>query len=225
MPHVEPTHLAEIALGNGGSSCDDAEALRHVAGCGRCQEELRRLARVVAAARAVEERDLPAAPPERVWRGVVRGLAAQKAASATGGAAPRTDGTAPEAHGAVSAAGGPESAAAPESATAPAPPSVRHPPHRAPTPPIPPPALGAPAARRRGALAALGLLASALVVWWYGQRTAGSTGRADPARTGTPAPRGRAQRWRPPARAVTAGGAPARPPGRRRRSRWWHRGC
>ncbi|MFJ9700345.1 hypothetical protein [Streptomyces fradiae] len=205
VPHVEPTHLAEIALGNGNSSCDDAEALRHVAGCGHCREELRRLARVVAAARAVEERDLPAAPPERVWRGVVRGLAAQERPSATDGAAPAADGSA--------------------SAAAPAPRPVQPPPRRAPTPPAPPPDPGAPTARRRGALAALGLLACALVVWWYGQRTAGGSGHADPARTGRPAPRGRARRSRPPARAVTAGGAPARPPGRRRRSPWWRRGC
>ncbi|MEU9577148.1 hypothetical protein [Streptomyces chilikensis] len=73
MAHVDPAHLMELALGNGG--LPDDGALRHIAGCGRCREELRRTARVVAAARGVQERDLPVAPPERVWRAVTRDLA------------------------------------------------------------------------------------------------------------------------------------------------------
>ncbi|MER6113625.1 hypothetical protein [Streptomyces hirsutus] len=66
MAHVEPAHLVELALGNGVSS-DDADALRHIALCRACREELTLMARVVAAARGVEEADLPVAPPQRVW--------------------------------------------------------------------------------------------------------------------------------------------------------------
>ncbi|MDH6224776.1 hypothetical protein [Streptomyces sp. MJP52] len=73
MAHVDPAHLMELALGNSG--LPDDGALRHIAGCGRCREELRRTARVVAAARGVQERDLPVAPPERVWQAVTRDLA------------------------------------------------------------------------------------------------------------------------------------------------------
>ncbi|MEV0305867.1 hypothetical protein AB0I13_33360, partial [Streptomyces prasinus] len=71
MAHVEPAHLVELALGNGVSS-DDADALRHIALCRRCREELTLMARVVAAARGVEESDLPVAPPPRVWRRIAQ---------------------------------------------------------------------------------------------------------------------------------------------------------
>ncbi|MGY0065643.1 hypothetical protein ACWZEH_02105 [Streptomyces sp. QTS137] len=73
MDHVEPAHLVELALGNGFSS-DDASALRHIAVCIRCRKELGRMARVVAAARSVEEPDLPAAHPEQVWQRITREL-------------------------------------------------------------------------------------------------------------------------------------------------------
>lgn len=74
MAHVDPAHLMELALRDGGVPPDDA-ALPHLTGCARCREELGGITRVVAAARAVEERDLPAAPPERVWRAVARDIA------------------------------------------------------------------------------------------------------------------------------------------------------
>ncbi|MEU7470229.1 hypothetical protein AB0A94_17145 [Streptomyces sp. NPDC044984] len=73
MAHVDPAHLVELALGNGVSD-DDADALRHITGCGRCREELGLMARVVTAARGVGESDLPAAPPERVWRRIAQEL-------------------------------------------------------------------------------------------------------------------------------------------------------
>ncbi|CAL9586682.1 hypothetical protein [Streptomyces sp. enrichment culture] len=79
MPHVAPAHLVELALGNNPSD-GDAPALRHLARCGRCREELRRLTRVVAAARAVEEGDLPCPPPPRVWQRLLRDLASEDAA-------------------------------------------------------------------------------------------------------------------------------------------------
>ncbi|WP_326755676.1 hypothetical protein OIE73_32255 [Streptomyces hirsutus] len=81
MAHVEPAHLVELALGNGVSS-DDADALRHIALCRTCREELTLMARVVAAARGVEEADLPVAPPQRVWRRIAQEV------SRTGEAAP-----------------------------------------------------------------------------------------------------------------------------------------
>ncbi|MFI8307754.1 hypothetical protein ACIF80_30915 [Streptomyces sp. NPDC085927] len=81
MAHVEPAHLVELALGNGVSS-DDADALRHIALCRRCREELNLMARVVAAARGVEESDLPTAPPPRVWQRIAQEV------SRTGEAAP-----------------------------------------------------------------------------------------------------------------------------------------
>ncbi|WP_151775437.1 hypothetical protein [Streptomyces abyssomicinicus] len=74
MAHVDPTHLMELALGNGVTPDDGT--LRHLAGCGHCREELRRTLRVVVAARGVRERDLPSEPPERVWRAVARNLSA-----------------------------------------------------------------------------------------------------------------------------------------------------
>lgn len=75
MPHVEPAHLMELALGNDISS-DDPGALRHIAACDRCREELSLITRVVVSARGVEESDLPAAPPERVWQHITQELSA-----------------------------------------------------------------------------------------------------------------------------------------------------
>ncbi|MCX5254620.1 hypothetical protein OOK27_10565 [Streptomyces canus] len=75
MPHVEPAHLMELALGNDISS-NDPGALQHIAACNRCREELRQITRVVVSARGVEESDLPAAPPERVWHHITQELSA-----------------------------------------------------------------------------------------------------------------------------------------------------
>ncbi|MGK5691985.1 class F sortase [Streptomyces sp. URMC 128] len=55
--HVEPAHLAELALRNGPPTDDDAEALRHVERCDRCRDELRMMTRVVTAARSAELED------------------------------------------------------------------------------------------------------------------------------------------------------------------------
>ncbi|MGV9290806.1 hypothetical protein [Streptomyces sp. NPDC003719] len=74
VPHVDPAHLAELALGNGVPP-DDVRALRHIAGCERCREDLRVMTRIVTAVRSVEEADLPVAPPGRVWRRIERELA------------------------------------------------------------------------------------------------------------------------------------------------------
>ncbi|MEU6105551.1 hypothetical protein [Streptomyces flaveolus] len=73
MPHVDPTRLVELALGNGVSP-HDTSAWQHIAVCKRCRDDLSRMTRVVTAARAVEERDLSAAPPERVWRRITAEL-------------------------------------------------------------------------------------------------------------------------------------------------------
>lgn len=73
MNHVGPAHLAELALGNDASN-DDVSALRHIDACIRCERELNRMTRVVAAARSVEERDLPTAHPEQVWRRITQEL-------------------------------------------------------------------------------------------------------------------------------------------------------
>lgn len=73
MGHVEPSHLVELALGHT-SSDEDVSALRHVASCTRCREELKLMTRVVAAARGAEVSDLPAAPPERVWQRIAHEL-------------------------------------------------------------------------------------------------------------------------------------------------------
>lgn len=73
MPHVDPTHLVELALGADVSD-NDVGALRHIAACERCWEELNLMTRVVIAARGVEEPDLPAAPPERVWQRIMEEL-------------------------------------------------------------------------------------------------------------------------------------------------------
>ncbi|MCF2129308.1 hypothetical protein L1I79_23140 [Strepomyces sp. STD 3.1] len=73
MPHVDPAQLVELALGNDVTH-DDADALRHLAACGRCREELHLMTRVVMAARGVEEPDLPSAPPAHVWQRIAQGL-------------------------------------------------------------------------------------------------------------------------------------------------------
>ncbi|MCX4854207.1 hypothetical protein OG426_51985 [Streptomyces canus] len=73
MPHVEPAHLMELALGNDISS-DDPGGLQHIAACDRCREDLSQITRVVAAARDVEESDLPSTPPERVWQHITQQL-------------------------------------------------------------------------------------------------------------------------------------------------------
>ncbi|MFD5799876.1 hypothetical protein [Streptomyces sp. NPDC127020] len=73
MPHVDPARLVELALGNDVAH-DDTDALRHLAACGRCREELHLMTRVVMAARGVEEPDLPSAPPARVWQRITEGL-------------------------------------------------------------------------------------------------------------------------------------------------------
>ncbi|WP_345584754.1 hypothetical protein [Streptomyces prasinosporus] len=73
MAHVEPAHLVELALGHS-TRGDDASALRHIAVCARCRDELRTMKRVVAAARGADVADLPTAPPEHVWRRIAREL-------------------------------------------------------------------------------------------------------------------------------------------------------
>ncbi|MFE5393221.1 hypothetical protein ACFQ9U_01535 [Streptomyces sp. NPDC056568] len=67
MGHVESAHLVELALGNS-SGDEDAGALRHIAGCPFCREELKSLTRLVSAARDAEVVDLPTAPPAHVWQ-------------------------------------------------------------------------------------------------------------------------------------------------------------
>jgi hypothetical protein len=63
----------DLALGHGAPPGDPLPS--HLARCGHCREELRRTALLVATARAVRERDVPAAPPERVWWRIVESLA------------------------------------------------------------------------------------------------------------------------------------------------------
>ncbi|MET9457544.1 hypothetical protein ABZY05_21070 [Streptomyces canus] len=84
MPHVEPAHLMELALGNDISS-NDPGALQHIAACNRCREELRQITRVVVSARDVEEPDLPSAPPERVWQHITQQLSAPPPVTPTHG--------------------------------------------------------------------------------------------------------------------------------------------
>ncbi|WP_448318051.1 hypothetical protein [Streptomyces sp. CO7] len=80
MAHVDPTRLMDIALGHAAPA--DDPVLGHLARCARCREELLCTALVVAAARGVQERDVPAAPPERVWRRIAEGLAEPEATPA-----------------------------------------------------------------------------------------------------------------------------------------------
>ncbi|MEU5225483.1 hypothetical protein AB0G55_22995 [Streptomyces toyocaensis] len=87
MPHVDPTHLVELALGNGVSH-DDASALQHIAVCPSCWEELSLMTRIVDAARGIEEPDLPTAPPDRVWQRITEELACTRTPAAPAPAAP-----------------------------------------------------------------------------------------------------------------------------------------
>ncbi|MFF9718544.1 hypothetical protein ACF1DW_23580 [Streptomyces sp. NPDC014603] len=103
MAHVEQARLVELALGH--SPHGDESTLRHLAECGRCRDELRAMARVVAAARAADVVDLPTAPPERVWQRIVRDLSDAPAGPPPRGTAPvpgrpgRTDGRGAGPHG------------------------------------------------------------------------------------------------------------------------------
>ncbi|QEU88519.1 hypothetical protein CP969_30385 [Streptomyces viridosporus T7A] len=72
VTHVETAHLVELALGH--IAHDDLGALRHIAECARCRDELRTMTRVVAAARTADIVDLPTAPPEHVWQRIAREL-------------------------------------------------------------------------------------------------------------------------------------------------------
>lgn len=81
MPHVDPTHMVALALGNDASH-NDVSALQHLSVCKRCREELSLVLRVVAAARSIQEADLPASPPERVWQRITRELAESDEATA-----------------------------------------------------------------------------------------------------------------------------------------------
>jgi hypothetical protein len=78
VAHVEPSHLVEIALRNDGA-VSDVPAMRHIAACVRCREELQRMEDVVAAARRVEASDLPTAPPERVWQWIIAEIVTERA--------------------------------------------------------------------------------------------------------------------------------------------------
>ncbi|MFI8170546.1 hypothetical protein ACIGAN_29925 [Streptomyces sp. NPDC085931] len=80
MTHVDPSHLVELALGNAPRTPADTEALDHIDRCARCRDDLRTLTRVVQAARTAELVDLPAQPPEHVWRRIARDLSAEPTA-------------------------------------------------------------------------------------------------------------------------------------------------
>lgn len=80
MTHVDPSHLVELALGNAPRTPADTEALDHIDRCARCRDDLRTLTRVVEAARTAELVDLPAQPPEHVWRRITRDLSAEPTA-------------------------------------------------------------------------------------------------------------------------------------------------
>ncbi len=97
MDHVDPAHLVELALGHAAGD-EDAGALRHIASCPRCREELRRTRRVVTSARGAGGSDLPAAPPEHVWQRIVEELPRGAVAPArTGGRPDRSGRAVPEA--------------------------------------------------------------------------------------------------------------------------------
>lgn len=69
MKHLHPADLADLALAE-----ETSETLgphtAHLAECDQCRAELDSLRRVVGAARAVSPDDVPAPPPERVWRAI-----------------------------------------------------------------------------------------------------------------------------------------------------------
>lgn len=91
MTHVDPAHLVELALGHATAGEEDAGALRHIRQCGRCRDELRTMTRVVTAARTAQLVDLPAAPPERVWRRITHGLSPEPPAPRAPGAHTKWD--------------------------------------------------------------------------------------------------------------------------------------
>ncbi|MFB9466263.1 hypothetical protein [Streptomyces cinereospinus] len=66
MAHVEPAHLVELALGHAASAADET-ALRHIAGCRHCREELAHMRRVVSTARGAGPAERLTVPPERIW--------------------------------------------------------------------------------------------------------------------------------------------------------------
>ena len=70
VQHCEDENLALIALGETGTSDDEA----HVQQCPRCQSRLDQLSAVVASTRAVTEDDRPLAPPDHVWDSIVEEL-------------------------------------------------------------------------------------------------------------------------------------------------------
>lgn len=78
MTHVDPAHMVELALGTSPSH-EATAALRHLAACPACREELTRIAKVVDIALSVEASDLTVAPPEWVWRGIKRTLSTEPA--------------------------------------------------------------------------------------------------------------------------------------------------
>ncbi|WAZ19069.1 hypothetical protein STRCI_000091 [Streptomyces cinnabarinus] len=73
MTHVDHAHLVDLARGNAASR-EDADALRHIARCAPCRQELDGITRVVAAASGVGASDLPVGPPPRVWQRIEREL-------------------------------------------------------------------------------------------------------------------------------------------------------
>ncbi|MER8222837.1 hypothetical protein ABTZ58_20090 [Streptomyces sp. NPDC094143] len=80
MTHVDPSHLVELALGSAPRTPADTEALDHIDRCARCRDDLLTMTRVVEAARTAELIDLPAQPPEHVWRRIARDLSAEPTA-------------------------------------------------------------------------------------------------------------------------------------------------
>ncbi|MEU9735081.1 hypothetical protein [Streptomyces sp. NPDC048002] len=80
MTHVEHARLAELALGGEASAEHDA-ALRHIARCVACRQELARITRVVTTASAVSVSDLPTVPPDRIWERIRQELSDAEEAS------------------------------------------------------------------------------------------------------------------------------------------------
>ncbi|MFE7646643.1 hypothetical protein [Streptomyces phaeoluteigriseus] len=88
MPHIDPTRMVELALGHDASH-NDVSAWQHIGVCERCQEELRLTTWVITAARSVQEPDLLACPPERVWQHIAQELAEPREATPPSPAASR----------------------------------------------------------------------------------------------------------------------------------------
>ncbi|MGW5639062.1 hypothetical protein [Streptomyces sp. NPDC003832] len=80
MTHLDPARLVELALGAEASAEDDA-ALRHIALCVWCRQELTRTSRVVRTAASVELSDLPTVPPDRIWERIRQELSEATEAS------------------------------------------------------------------------------------------------------------------------------------------------